>query len=309
MIAHWRPGQGRAVRARSLVPADGPNGRSLLAVVAILTFLAALAAGGAEIVLASSAEWRTAINREATIQVRPAPGRDIEADLASAAALAREAAGIGGVRVLTKSDAEDLLRPWLGANVDLGDLPVPRLIVLRLDRASPPDLGRLATAISARIPPATLDDHQAALARLSTAANAVVALSVALVGLVLLAAALAVTFATRGAMAGNRAVVEVLHLVGADDRFIARQFRSRFAAIGLGGGLLGGVAACISLWLLGQVALPGGGSGASAEIEALFGSFAVGLRGYAVVAIIALAVGALAGVVSGFAVGRYLAER
>jgi cell division transport system permease protein len=295
--------------SRSLVPADGPNGRSLLAVVAILAFLAALAAAGAEIVVASSAEWRTAINREATIQVRPAPGRDIEADVAAAAALAREATGVAGVRVLSRSDAEDLLRPWLGGNVDLGDLPVPRLVVLRLDRASPPDLGALATAVASRVSSATLDDHRAALARLSTAANAVVAVSAALVALVLLAAALAVTFATRGAMTGNRAVVEILHLVGADDRFIAREFRSRFARIGLAGGFLGGATACLSLWILGQVALPGAGSGSPAELEALFGSFVVGLRGYAVVALIALAVGALAGLVSGLAVRRYLAER
>ena len=76
-------------RNAPLVPLDTASGRALVAVIAILTFLAALCAGAAELVSASSAQWRSSVAREATVQVRPRQGRDIEADVARAAAIAR----------------------------------------------------------------------------------------------------------------------------------------------------------------------------------------------------------------------------
>jgi hypothetical protein len=44
----------------------------------------------------SAAQWQGAVAQEVTIQVRPGPGRDTEADVARAVALAREAPGIAG---------------------------------------------------------------------------------------------------------------------------------------------------------------------------------------------------------------------
>jgi cell division transport system permease protein len=46
-------------------------------------------------------------------------------------------------------------------------------------------------------------------------------------------------FATRAALEANREVVEVLHLVGARDSFIARQVWGRFLKTGLTAGIIG----------------------------------------------------------------------
>jgi cell division transport system permease protein len=198
-----------------LVPVDSTASRALASVVAILTFIAALCAGAVELVAASSADWRVSIAREATIQVRPNPPGDIEAIVAQATEVARDTAGIAAVRVLSKVEAERLLEPWLGAGLSLADLPVPRLIVLTLDKGARPDFAALRARLAERAPNATLDDHAVWLSRLSTVADVIVAVGLGLVGLVLVATALAVAFATRGAMASNREVVEVLHFVGA----------------------------------------------------------------------------------------------
>ncbi len=76
-------------RNAPLVPTDTAAGRSLAAVIAILTFLAGLCAGAAEMVAANAAQWQGDVAQEVTIQIRPSPGRDVEADLARAAGLAR----------------------------------------------------------------------------------------------------------------------------------------------------------------------------------------------------------------------------
>ncbi|TXM87574.1 ABC transporter permease, partial [Methylobacterium sp. WL122] len=225
-------------RNAPLVPTDSAASRSLAAVIAILTFLAGLCAGAAEIVASSAGQWQGTVAQEVTIQVRPAPGRDLDADIARADAIAKAEPGIAATRVFSKMEAERLLEPWLGSGLDLSDLPVPRLITLKLGDQTP-DLKHLRAGLTEAMPGvASLDDHALWLQRLSTAANTFVGIGVGIVALVLVATGLAVAFATRGAMAGNREVVEVLHFVGADDDFIARAFQRRFFGLGLRGGII-----------------------------------------------------------------------
>ncbi len=89
-----RPLPASLSRNAPLVPVDSAGGQALAAVIAILTFLAALCAGGAELVAASSAQWRSEIAREVTIQIRPNPQRSIDQDVERAVALARQAPGV-----------------------------------------------------------------------------------------------------------------------------------------------------------------------------------------------------------------------
>lgn len=292
-------------RDAPLVPVDSAASRALMAVIAILTFLAALCAGAAEIVAANSAAWRASVAREATIQIRPRPGLDIEALVAQATALAAEVPGVAAAEPFTAGQSAQLLEPWLGAGLDLGELPVPRLIVVRLEPGATPDFSGLRRALEA-VPGASLDDHAQWIARLSAMANTVVAIGVALVVLVLAAAALAVAFATRGAMAGNRDIVEVLHYVGADDAFIAREFQNRFLRLGLKGGAIGGGFAVLLFGVFGWLAASWRASPAGDQIEALFGGFEVGWRGAAVIVFIALAVSGVTALVSGLSVKRIL---
>ncbi|RVU15851.1 cell division protein FtsX [Methylobacterium oryzihabitans] len=296
-------------RNAPLVPTDGSASRALAAVIAILTFLAALCAGAAEIVASSAAQWQGAVSQEVTIQVRPGPGRDTEADVARAVALAKEAPGIAGTRALSKTESEHLLEPWLGSGLDLGELPVPRLITVRLAGAgTPADLPALRARLAEALPgAASLDDHALWLSRLSTMAHTFVGIGVGVVALVLVATGLAVTFATRGAMAGNREVVEVLHFVGAGDDYIAREFQRRFFRLGLRGGAVGAGAALALLALAAWLARLWRASPAGDEIEALFGGFEISWRGYASVVLIGVIASVVTGVVSRLTVRRFLA--
>src|SRR3954468_12853651 len=105
-------------RNAPLVPVDSAGGRALAAVIAILTFLAALYAGGAELVSSSSSQWRSDVAREVTIQVRPHAQRSIDADVETAARLARQTPGVESAQAFTKEESERLLEPWLGTGLD-----------------------------------------------------------------------------------------------------------------------------------------------------------------------------------------------
>jgi cell division transport system permease protein len=294
-------------RGAALVPLDSTSGRALAAVIAILTFLAALCAGAAEMVAATSAEWGSAISREATIQIRPTTRGPIEPEVGRAAEIARATPGVAEARPLPKEESERLLEPWLGSGLDLGDLPVPRLVALRFDREARPDLEGLRRRLAAEVPGASLDDHALWLSRLSAMAGTVVAIVVGLGALVILATALAVAFATRGAMAGNREVVEVLHLVGAGDGFIAGEFQRRFFLLGLRGAAIGGALAIGFILALGWLASYWRSGPAGDQIEALFGSFGLGWRSVLAILAIAALVAGVTALVSRWTVRRQLA--
>ena len=98
-----------------------------------MTFLASLTTGTVSLVMTSASEWQSDVAREITIQVRPVEGRDIEADVAAAARIARGVAGVADVRPYTAGESARLLEPWLGSGIALDDLPVPRLIAVRID--------------------------------------------------------------------------------------------------------------------------------------------------------------------------------
>ena len=269
-----------------IVPSGSISGRSLTAVIAILTFLAAVTAGAVTMVVGTASDWQSDVGREVTIQVRPVTGRNIEADVRAALTIAQGAAGIAEVRAFTKEESEKLVEPWLGSGLALGDLPIPRLIILKLAPGGTPDFAALRKSLAAQIPGASLDDHRGWIDRMRTMAETAVAVGIAVLSLVIVVAVLSVTFATRGAMAANFAIVEVLHYVGATDAFIASQFQRHFLLLGFKGGAIGGGLAIALFGLIAAINVWFSGTPSGYETAALFGSFSVSITGY--IAILAL---------------------
>ena len=99
-------------------------------------------------VVNSASDWQSDVSREITIQVRPVPGRDIEADVRTAIDIARGTAGIADVRAYTKEESAQLIEPWLGSGLALGELPIPRMIVVKLASSATPDFAALRNALA-----------------------------------------------------------------------------------------------------------------------------------------------------------------
>ena len=130
-------------REAAIVPADSISGRALMAVIAIMTFLAALTLGATVLVRSAAGEWQSAVAREVTIQIRPSEQRDIEADVRTPRARAGTA-GVAGVRAYSKEESAGLLEPWIGSGLALSDLPIPRMIVVRVAPGETPDFAVVA---------------------------------------------------------------------------------------------------------------------------------------------------------------------
>lgn len=226
-----------------ILPSNTVAGRSLIVVIAIMSFLAALTVGAMQIVRTTAGGWRGDVAREVTIQIRPIENNDIEVETWRALEVAKKAPGVTDVQAYTKQETEKLLEPWLGVGFDLSALPVPRLIKVRIQDISDANITKLRTILSENIPNATLDDHRKWSERIASFANMITFTGFVVLTLVLMATVLCVSFATRGAVAANRGIVEVLHFVGARNSYIAHIFQHHFLVVGLKGGMIGAIAA------------------------------------------------------------------
>lgn len=306
-----QPARARSARELSrtetpIVPRNSIAGRALIAVIAIMTFLASLTVGAVVLVRAAAAAWQADVTREVTVQVRPVNGRDVEADIKAAVGIVRGAAGIADVRVYTREESMRLLEPWLGQGLVIDDLPLPRFIVVRIAAGAQPDFQRLRRSLGEAVPSASLDDHRGWVDRMRTMAGTAVFGGLVVLALVIVATGLSVAFATRGAMAANRPIIEVLHFIGARNRFIAGRFQRHFLRLGLQGGLIG-VGAAILLFLVAQgLSIWFSGGAPEGQVSALFGHFSLGLVGYVAVGVQVLLVAAVTAATSRYTVNRTL---
>ncbi|TWA90350.1 cell division protein FtsX [Bradyrhizobium stylosanthis] len=288
----------RARNMSPIVPRASIHGRALVAVVAIMTFLASMTTGTVLLVSASAAEWQSDVASEITIQVRPQTGRDLDRDTAAVTEAMRSQPGIVEVKPFSRDESGKLLEPWLGTGLSMDDLPVPRMIIARVQPGTQLDLGALRARVTQVAPSASVDDHRAWIERMRSMTNATVLAGLGILALVIIATIISVSFATRGAMAANRPIVEVLHFVGAGDRYIANRFLRHFLRLGLEGGVIGGGVAMLVFGFSESIAGWFSGTPVGDQFAALLGTFSLRPSGYVVLAVQAVLIGAITAVAS-----------
>lgn len=293
--------------AAPIVPEKSVAGRTLLLMITIMSFLSAVTLGGVVLVQKSAIAWSADVGRELTIQVRPVEGEVMETNLRTAVTLAETTPGVASARALTLEESQQLLEPWLGTGLDLTAIDIPRLVVVQLADPLEADVEGLSRNLQS-INGASLDTHAAWRQQLNTMAGTIVLSGLLVLILIGAATVLAIIFATRGAMATNREIVDVLHYIGASNKFIAGEFQGRFLSIGLQGGLLGTVAALLFFALIGTAAGNMLSSEAGAQVGVLFGRFALGLDGLIGVVAVVPVIAALTAITSRMTVRRYLGQ-
>lgn len=296
----------RERKLAAIVPEASVASTALTLVIAIMTYLASLTLGAVSMINDTARGWQSDIAREVTIQVRPVEGVDLAEAVRNASQIAESYPGVNGVTVIGEGVMTKLLEPWLGSGLDLGELPVPQLLTVAIDEENPPDLTAMKVKLIESVPGASLDDHRAWLDRLVAMAQTTIIAGFLVFLMMMAATVLTVIFATRGAMSGNAHVIEVLHFVGAEQRFIANEFQKHFLMLGLRGALAGGALAVVTFLIIGLWVWLRQNDPAAEQASALFGSFSVGLAGYAGTVLLIFAIAALTAVTSRFTVLRFV---
>ena len=290
----------------SIVPTASVASNALTLVIAIMAFLASLTLGAVTLISDTARGWQSDISREVTIQIRPVDGVDMQGALDAAEKITLAYAGVAAVSIVDEATTAKLLEPWLGSGLNMDELPVPRLLKVELDADAPLDFTDLRSQLSAGVPGASLDDHRAWLDRLVTMASATIVGGFLIFLMMMASTVLTVVFATRGAMAGNKNVIEVLHFVGAEQGYIAGQFQKHFMVLGLKGAMAGGALAIVCFLIVGFWASGNFADPSADQVTALFGTFSVGLGGYVGVFILVFVIALLTAFTSRLTVFRHV---
>lgn len=231
-----------------IVPRSGITTHLTLFASAAMAFLAVFALALALTAGRVADRWSDDLSQSATLRIS-GPADQREAQTEAALGILQETPGIASSRPLSAQEQAALLAPWLGADLPLEDLPLPQLIEVIADQTGY-DTGALQQRLTDEVPGAVLDDHSRWSAPLVDAAQGLKRLG--LISLLLIGGTMAamVTLAARAALAANTQVIEVLRLVGAQDRFVTRAFVRRLTLRALMGSSIGMVLGVLAVLLL-----------------------------------------------------------
>ncbi len=261
-----------------ILPLDADDsGKFLPWTVAFMTYLAGLALAGAMALTAVTARFEAGQSATMTVEIPPdltaadtaaktggkkrektaakaaegaEDGSARQARLETALELLRTTPGVIAAEALERAEVASLLKPWLGEAADDPELPLPDVIDVAIDPRAEIDTAGLADRLAAAVPGASLSDHGNWFARLATFVHSVQWVAGFVLLLTSLAAMLTVVYVTRTGLAVHQDIIEMLHLIGAEDRFIARQFQAHALRLALTGALPGLLAAILTVELL-----------------------------------------------------------
>jgi cell division transport system permease protein len=297
----------RASRKAPIVPPGSVTGRSLVVVIAIMGFLACLTTGLVYMINRSASAWLHGISSELTVRVQPdVTPEEVEHRAKEVEKFLNKQPGVKNSRLQTLEETFELIKPWLGQVTAIKELPIPRLIELQIDRDNVPDIEALRKTLSEKFAGVMLDDHRAWQQQIRRVTGSLAFGGIALIILVVAATIGIIVSAAKSAMASNREIIEVLHFVGAEERFIARQFELHFLFLGIKAGVVGAVAAALVFLLMPSFSEFLSGAGTQAEFHRLFGRGYLDAFGYAFLLLVVVVIAAICQLTSRYGVRHIL---
>jgi cell division transport system permease protein len=195
-------------------------------VIAVMAFLAALALGASLIADRAAQGWQSGLAAKLTVQILPPDSGDphagLDAQIRAALDILNAAPGVAHAALISDTDTEALVEPWIGKNNLVAEIPLPRLIDVTITPGEQVDIPALTQKLKQAAPQALLDDHRSWIARLGALADTVRYSAYGILLLIAGATAAAVSFATRAGLSAHHEMVELLHQMGALPSFIAR---------------------------------------------------------------------------------------
>ncbi len=222
-------------------------------VIAILIALVVVAAAGGLALRNLAENARADLSGALTVQIVDANPETRTAQTQAAVRVLSNTPMVTSVRAVPEEELTAMLEPWLGAGASSGDVPIPALIDVELDRrATAQEITRLQSNLEQTAPNARVDAQSEWLRPVYNALAALQYLALVLIALVAFATAAAVWLAARNALASQQETVEIMHLLGGTDAQVTGIFQRSMLRDAAFGGLVGLALGALAVWFLGQ---------------------------------------------------------
>ena len=146
---------------------------------------------------------------------------------------------VESVKALDAQTVEKLMTPWLGDKVDISSLPIPVLLDVKLKQNAELNYDEVTRGLRQVSENASVDNHRLWLNRLIKFATSLKNMALSVLFMVIAICAFSIYYSTRTSLGINLNTIEILHIIGAKDDYIARQYAKNFAKIGFFSGFIG----------------------------------------------------------------------
>ena len=227
-------------------------------IVGVMAYLAALALAAALTLSNVAREWSEGLEGSLTVQVPVAEAdasQTTDAKIVAAVRVLLKTEGVDSARPVPLAEIGKMLEPWLGSAAATADLPLPRVIDVQLKPGAEIDFTALAERLENAVPGASLETHEKWRNTMLLLFRSIEAVAIVVILLIFAVALAAIILTTRSVLAVHHEIVELLHLIGAQDTYIAEQFQKHAFHLALKGSV--GGTACALTTLIGIVQLTG----------------------------------------------------
>ncbi|MBM10316.1 MAG: cell division protein [Magnetovibrio sp.] len=219
-----------------------------------MVFLLVMALAFIFVLNATASKWDRGVRGSLTVQIISTDDKvEDEKRLRNVLTLLATSPEVKRYEVMEDGRLIRLLEPWIGEGISNQELPLPNLVDVELKSSSDFNAQKLLKRLSLKDNGIAVDDHQVWLTHLVRLIETIEVVALLVLILILFATIGTIVFTTRTALAIHRDTIEVLHLIGAQDTYIARQFARRALGLGLSGGIIGISLAIPTLWMLWQL--------------------------------------------------------
>lgn len=211
----------------------------------LMIFIASLTIAGGLTAYRGLSNWNNDVSGAMTVQIPTTDDKGnpigdlVNEQIEKALTVLRTSPGVMGAKVLDAEQMNRLMMPWVGENADIAGLPLPKVIDVTIDPQNPPILNQLSQELTDQVPSAVLDTHRIWLDNLIAMANGFMKLTVFILALLILTTAFTVIYSSRTGLGVHKKVIRLIHMMGANDLYIAWQYAYRVFKLTLLGGLFG----------------------------------------------------------------------
>lgn len=234
----------------NFLPQKEKSNRFLPLIIAVMAYLTLLGSATGLAIFNATDAWSTDLSQILTVQIVHPEARERERQSRAVIDVLENTAGVIEAHAIPANELEALLEPWFGVGNVTDDLPVPAMVSVTIQQGVRVDTAALNARLQTSAPDASLDDHQQWIGQLASLSNMVQVTVFVSIALIVLTTIAMVVFATKSALAAHRETVEIVHLIGAKDSFISSEFRKLFMLHGFKGGLIGLIAAILTIALI-----------------------------------------------------------
>lgn len=248
-------------RKQELPLSNDNTGLFLQVMISIAVFIFAITLAGVLAINSMLQNWNDSILGSLTVQVMPSNDSNKERAIAETLENQKKAIEflesveeIEKATALSDKQLEKLIQPWLGDGVEIAQLPVPRLIDVKIKKGSGLNFEVLAEKLATASPMASIDNHKLWLNKLIRFADGLKMLALSILVLVIMVTSGAIFYSTQTSLGLHRYIIEILHTMGAKDAYIAQQYARRTGWLAAAGGIIGVLLAIPAIFMIGGLA-------------------------------------------------------